>query len=96
VLCDGLQCNIDEKNEIMNKLHNEMGPAVVKTVTDTHKEILEDNRSGVCVMNLAWNFAEDHRATIKEVISRLLDVIKKKEKMLGTRRHRKKWKKEAD
>jgi hypothetical protein len=51
----------------------------------------------VCVMNLAWNFAEDQRATIKEVISRLLDVIKEKEKMLlGTRRHRKKWKKEAD
>jgi hypothetical protein len=48
-------------------------------------------------MNLAWNFAEDQRATIKEVISRLLDVIKEKEKMLlGTRRHRKKWKKEAD
>jgi hypothetical protein len=48
VLCDGLQCNIDETNEIMNKLHNEMGPAVVKTVTDIHKEILEDNRSGIC------------------------------------------------
>jgi hypothetical protein len=41
VLCDGLQCNIDEKNEIMNKLHNEIGPAVVKTVTDTHKEIAQ-------------------------------------------------------
>ncbi|CAM6018830.1 unnamed protein product [Sphagnum balticum] len=96
VLCDGLHCNIDEKNEIMNKLHNGMGPAVVKTVTDTHKAILEDNRSGVYVMDLAWNFAEDQRATIKEVISQLLDVIKEKEKMLSrTRRHRKKWK-EAD
>ncbi len=96
VLCDGLQCNIEEKNEIMNKLHNEMGPAVVKIVTDAHKEILEDNRS-VYIMDLAWNFAEDQRATIKEVISWLPDVIKEKEKMLsGTRRHRKKWKKEAD
>ncbi len=74
-----------------------MGPAVVITVTDTHEEILEDNRSGVYVMDLAWNFAEEQWATIKEVISRLLDVIKEKEKMLsGTRRHRKKWKKEAD
>jgi hypothetical protein len=38
VLCDGLQCNIDEKNEFMNKLHNEMGPAIVKTVTDTQRD----------------------------------------------------------
>jgi hypothetical protein len=53
VLSDGLRCNIDEKNEIMNKLHNEMGPAVVKTVTDTYKEILEDNKSGMYVMDLA-------------------------------------------
>jgi len=53
VLCDGLQFNIDEKNDIMNKLHNEMGPAVVKTVTDTHKEILEHNRNGMCVVKLA-------------------------------------------
>jgi hypothetical protein len=69
----------------------------VKTVTDTYKEILEDNKSGMYVMDLAWNFAEDQRATIKEVISRLLDIIKEKEKMLsGTRRARKKWKKEAD
>jgi hypothetical protein len=52
----------------MNKLHNDMGPAVVKTVTDTHKEIPEDNRS-VYIMDLAWNFAEDQQATIKEVIS---------------------------
>jgi hypothetical protein len=51
----------------------------------------------VYIMDLAWNFAEDQRATIKEVISWLPDVIKEKEKMLsGTRRHRKKWKKEAD
>lgn len=69
----------------------------MKTVTDTYKEILEDNKSGVYVMDLACNFAEDQRATIKEVNSRLLDVIKEKEKMLsGTRRPRKKWKKEAD
>jgi hypothetical protein len=46
-----------------------MGPAVVITVTDTHEEILEDNRSGVYVMDLAWNFAEEQWATIKEVIS---------------------------
>ncbi|CAM6065933.1 unnamed protein product [Sphagnum tenellum] len=50
---DKWKCNIDEKNDIMNKLHNEMGPAVVKTVTDTHKEILEHTRSGMCVVNLA-------------------------------------------
>ena len=69
---------IDEEDEKLNKLRKEWGEEVYMAVVIALKELNEYNPSGRYVISELWNFRNQRKATLKEVIAYILERTSKK------------------
>ncbi|XP_071685599.1 factor of DNA methylation 1-like [Rutidosis leptorrhynchoides] len=67
---------IDEEDELLKNLKEEWGIGVFDAVVGAFKEMNEYNPSGRYVVNELWNFKDNRKATLKEVISYILKNLK--------------------
>ncbi|CAJ1951393.1 unnamed protein product [Sphenostylis stenocarpa] len=67
---------IDEDDDQLRSLKQEWGDEIYLAVVTALKEIYEYNPSGGYTVVELWNFKEKRKATLKEVISYILDHIK--------------------
>ncbi|KAF8393058.1 hypothetical protein HHK36_021299 [Tetracentron sinense] len=67
---------IDEEDKKLKDLREELGDEVHKAVTTALMEINEYNPSGRYVVSELWNFKEERKATLKEVISYIMKNVK--------------------
>ena len=75
---------INEEDELLKNLKAEWGDGVFDAVVGAFKEMNEYNPSGRYVVNELWNFKDNRKATLKEVISYIfknLKSLKRKEKL---------------
>ncbi|KAL0342164.1 UNVERIFIED_CONTAM: Factor of DNA methylation 2 [Sesamum calycinum] len=70
------QSLIKEDDELLQGLKEEWGDAVYEAVTVALKELHEYNPSGCYVVNELWNFKENRKATLKEVIAYIFAQLK--------------------
>ncbi|KAI4387086.1 hypothetical protein MLD38_004946 [Melastoma candidum] len=78
---ENLQEIIDEDDEKLKKLKEEWGEDVWSAVVVALKELNEFNPSGRYVTSELWNFKENRKATLKEVIAYIaksIDQLKRK------------------
>ncbi|KAI7735716.1 hypothetical protein M8C21_010880 [Ambrosia artemisiifolia] len=66
---------IDENDELLKNLKAEWGNGVFDAVVTAFKEMNEYNPSGRYVTNELWNFRDNRKATLKEVISYILKTM---------------------
>ncbi|KAF6171264.1 hypothetical protein GIB67_036932 [Kingdonia uniflora] len=71
---------INEEDEKLKILKNEYGIEVYEAVTKVKMELYENNASGGYTVPVLWNFKEERKATLKEVIIYILKQIKFKRK----------------
>ncbi|KAK9274866.1 hypothetical protein L1049_022120 [Liquidambar formosana] len=71
---------LNEEDERLNNLRKEWGKEVYVAVVTALKEMNEYNPSGRYVVPELWNFKQERKATLKEVIAYILDKISKKRK----------------
>ncbi|GKE12813.1 factor of DNA methylation 1-like protein, partial [Tanacetum coccineum] len=67
---------IDENDEKLKNLKAEWGTGIYDAVVAAFKELNEHNASGAYVVSELWNFKQNRKATLKEVISYILKNIK--------------------
>ncbi|XP_047338047.1 factor of DNA methylation 1-like isoform X1 [Impatiens glandulifera] len=67
---------IDENDEELKTLREEWGNDVYEAVGTALKEMNEYNPSGNYVISELWNYKENRKATLKEVISHILKSLK--------------------
>ncbi|OIW16946.1 hypothetical protein TanjilG_08336 [Lupinus angustifolius] len=67
---------IDEGDEKLHGLKQEWGDEIYSTVVTALKELKEYNPSGGYTVNELWNFKEKRKATLKEVISYIVEHIR--------------------
>ncbi|XP_011073344.1 factor of DNA methylation 1 [Sesamum indicum] len=70
------QSLIKEDDELLQGLKEEWGDAVYDAVTVALKELHEYNPSGCYVVPELWNFKENRKATLKEVIAYIFAQLK--------------------
>ncbi|KAF8407239.1 hypothetical protein HHK36_006366 [Tetracentron sinense] len=70
-----LQEIIDEEDEKLKNLRSELGDEVYNAVTIALMEINEYNPSGRYVVPELWNFKEERKATLKEVIGYIMSNL---------------------
>lgn len=71
-----LQETIDEEDVEIKGLRTEWGEAVYNAVVNALLELNEYNPSGRYVISELWNFKEDRKATLKEVIECVIQEFK--------------------
>lgn len=71
-----IQSIINEDDDQLRQLKQEWGDEIHSAVTTALKELLEYNASGGYTVFELWNFKEQRKATLKEVISYIVDKIK--------------------
>lgn len=71
-----LQEVINEEDELLKNLKAEWGNGIFDAVVAAYKEMNEYNPSGRYVVNELWNFKDNRKATLKEVISYILKNLK--------------------
>lgn len=71
---------IDEDNEELTKLRNKYGPLVANAVGVAALEIATWNPSGRYKISMPWDFRADQKATMSQLLERLIEVIGEKEK----------------
>lgn len=67
---------LKEDDELLQELHNEWGAEAYEAVTTALKEMQDYNPSGCYVVPELWNFKENRKATLKEVISCIFSQLK--------------------
>ncbi|XP_023761771.1 factor of DNA methylation 1 [Lactuca sativa] len=67
---------INEEDELLKNLKAEWGDGVFDAVVGAFKEMNEYNPSGRYVVNELWNFKDNRKATLKEVISYIFKNLK--------------------
>ncbi|KAE9584516.1 hypothetical protein Lal_00021747 [Lupinus albus] len=75
-LDDKLKEIINEEDEKLHDLKQEWGNEIYSAVVTALKELKEYNPSGGYTVNELWNFKEKRKATLKEVISYIVEHIK--------------------
>jgi hypothetical protein len=66
---------VNEEDEKLRSLKQEWGEGIYMTVITALKEVNEYNPSGRYIVSELWNFKEERKATLKEVISYILKNI---------------------
>ncbi|KAG8379731.1 hypothetical protein BUALT_Bualt07G0119900 [Buddleja alternifolia] len=72
----GAEYVVKEDDEMLNGLKEEWGDEIYTAVTTAIKDNLEYNASGGYVVSELWNFKENRKATLKEVISYIFAQVK--------------------
>ncbi|XP_051136179.1 factor of DNA methylation 1-like [Andrographis paniculata] len=67
---------LKEDDELLQELRNEWGEEVYEAVTTALTEMQEYNPSGCYVVPELWNFKENRKATLKEVIAYVYSQMK--------------------
>lgn len=67
---------VKEDDEALVQLKEEWGDGVYDAVATALNEIQEYNASGCYVVPELWNFVENRKATLKEVIRFIFDRLK--------------------
>lgn len=67
---------IDENDEMLRNLKEEWGNDIYMEVVTAFKELNEYNPSGRYIVFELWNFKENRKATLKEVIGYIVGQIK--------------------
>ncbi|XP_042066191.1 factor of DNA methylation 1-like [Salvia splendens] len=67
---------LKEDDELLVELKKEWGEEIYNAVATALKEIQEYNPSGCYVVPELWNFKENRKATLKEVIAYILNQLK--------------------
>lgn len=67
---------IDENDELLINLKAEWGIGIFNAVVAAFKELHEYNASGAYVVNELWNYKDNRKATLKEVISYIVKNLK--------------------
>ncbi|KAL3511962.1 hypothetical protein ACH5RR_024679 [Cinchona calisaya] len=67
---------LDEEDASLRELKSEWGDNIYDTVTTALRDLDEYNASGRYVVSELWNFKENRRATLKEVISFIFKQLK--------------------
>ncbi|XP_076950429.1 factor of DNA methylation 1-like [Bidens hawaiensis] len=84
VLVDGVHKEvIDESDELLKDLKAEWGTVIFDAVVTAFKEMNEYNPSGRYAINELWNFKDNRKATLKEVISYILKNLKSLKRKRG-------------
>ena len=66
---------VNEEDEKLQNLKQEWGEGIYMVVISALKEINEYNPSGRYIVSELWNFKEERKAALKEVISYILKNI---------------------
>lgn len=67
---------LKDDDELLRGLKDEWGDEIYGAVTAALKDLNEYNPSGGYVVSELWNFKEDRKATLKEVISYIYNQLK--------------------
>lgn len=67
---------INEEDELLKNLKAEWGNSIFDAVVAAFKEMNEYNPSGRYIINELWNFKDNRKATLKEVVSYILKNLK--------------------
>ena len=71
-----MQHVLKEDDELLVDLKEEWGEEIYDAVATALKEIQEYNPSGCYVVPELWNFKENRKATLKEVIAYIFNQLK--------------------
>ena len=67
---------VNEEDEKLRNVKQEWGEEIYEAVVTALKEVNEHNPSGRYVISELWNFKENRKATLKEVIGYIVKNIK--------------------